>query len=55
MKLAKQDKPATTQRTNHNLKQIHVSGEKMRASQLHELFHLTRIHWKNMTVQIEQP
>ena len=51
MRLAKQDKPATIQRINHNLKQIHVSGEKMRANQLQELFHLARIHRKNMTEQ----
>ena len=52
IKLAKQDKPATIQRTNPNLKQTHVSGEKMHASQLQGLFHLTRIHQKNMTEQI---
>ena len=48
IKLAKQDKPVTIQRTNLNSKQIHVSDEKMHASQLQGLFHLTRIHRKNM-------
>ena len=51
MKLAKQDKPVAIQRTNHNLKQIHVPGEEMRASQLQELFHLTRIHRKNIMTE----
>lgn len=48
IKLAKQDKPVTIQRTNLNSKQIHVPDEKMHASQLQGLFHLTRIHRKNM-------
>ena len=52
IKLAKQDKPVTIQRTNLNSKQIHVSAEKLHASQLQGLFHLTRIHRENTREQI---